>query len=145
MPPHCRRLIWQGLNSFIEVPKAGATVYCGHISSLFVCLFVFFCFFFFFFFWYIILAVTDFVWLFEIWWALKPLGFWCPGHPAPTAHWFALRLIPTRTSQWAWPLLLFTSGQKCENQEIAVMPGLHLPRTPYDLLVYDFPYDFRAS
>ena len=24
------------------------------------------------------------------------------------------------------------------------MPGLHLPRTPYDLFVYDFPYDFSG-
>ena len=44
MPPHWHRLIWQGLHSFIEVPKVGASVYCGHISSLFF--FGFFCFFF---------------------------------------------------------------------------------------------------
>ena len=34
MLPHWSRIIWQGLQSFIDVQKAGTSVYCGHISSL---------------------------------------------------------------------------------------------------------------
>ena len=116
MLPHWRRLIWQGLHSFID-PKAGTSVYCEHFS-------IFFFFFFFGIFYRLsngslvighcmqifnlvsiwmqilgILSIQTFVGQhehavsrFQIWWALKPLGLLMPGQPARTALWFKIWL-----------------------------------------------------
>ena len=53
MLPHWRRLIWQGLHSFID-PKTGTSVYCEHFSIifLFIYLFIYFYFLFIYFFFF---------------------------------------------------------------------------------------------
>ena len=62
MPPHWHRLILQGLHSFIEVSKAGASMYFGHISSF---LLLFFCTFY---------MLSDGSLVICHW------ASWCPGH-----------------------------------------------------------------
>ena len=44
MPPHWRRLIWQGLHNFIEVPKAGYPCTVNTFLVVVVVFFFFFCF-----------------------------------------------------------------------------------------------------